>query len=77
LKTEPNKTSAWKALEAHAQESALPALKDLANNAERAKAYQIALPDFIYHYGRHRITDTTLDLLEQLFDQCYLQPPRQ
>ncbi|MEY4171888.1 MAG: hypothetical protein RL485_257, partial [Bacteroidota bacterium] len=68
----PTQTSAWKALEAHAAATADRHLRDLfAADSARFDRMHVRLDDLLlFDYAKHRVDETTLDLLAQLFDEC-------
>ena len=63
----PTKTRAWQALEAHSSSFNLH-LRDLLTDPARVSAQTIRLDDLLlFDYSKHRVTEETLGLLEQLF----------
>ena len=63
----PTKTLAWQALEAHSSSFNLH-LRDLLTDPARVSAQTIRLDDLLlFDYSKHRVTEETLGLLEQLF----------
>ena len=68
----PTTTAAWKALEAHAVEAKNWHLRDLlASEADRFERMHIRVDDLLlFDYAKHRVSETTLSLLEQLFAEC-------
>jgi len=68
----PTQTKAWKALEAHAAATADRHLRDLfAADSARFDRMHVRLDDLLlFDYAKHRVDETTLDLLAQLFEEC-------
>ena len=68
----PTTTAAWKALEAHAVEAKNWHLRDLlASEADRFERMHVRVADLLlFDYAKHRVSETTLNLLEQLFTEC-------
>ena len=68
----PTQTTAWKALEAHAAATSDRHLRDLfAADPARFDRMHVRLEDLLlFDYAKHRVDETTLDLLAQLFDEC-------
>ncbi|MFZ9206940.1 MAG: glucose-6-phosphate isomerase, partial [Schleiferiaceae bacterium] len=68
----PTQTTAWKALEAHAAATADRHLRDLfAADSARFDRMHVRLDDLLlFDYAKHRVDETTLDLLGQLFGEC-------
>ncbi len=68
----PTTTAAWKALEAHAVEAKNWHLRDLlAAEADRFERMHVRVDDLLlFDYAKHRLSETTLSLLEQLFAEC-------
>ena len=63
----PTKTRAWQALEAHSSSFNLH-LRDLLTDPARVSAQTIRLDNLLlFDYSKHRVTEETLGLLEQLF----------
>ena len=64
----PTQTAAWKALESHADEASRLHLRDLLQDPTRFDAQSVRLEDLLlFDYSKHRVTEETLGLLEQLF----------
>jgi glucose-6-phosphate isomerase len=64
----PTQTAAWKALESHATEASRLHLRDLLQDPKRFEAQSVRLDDLLlFDYSKHRVTEETLGLLEQLF----------
>ncbi|MDP5067702.1 MAG: glucose-6-phosphate isomerase, partial [Schleiferiaceae bacterium] len=68
----PTTTAAWKALEAHAVEAKNWHLRDLLSaEADRFERMHVRVGDLLlFDYAKHRVSETTLGLLEQLFAEC-------
>ncbi|MEN9833510.1 MAG: hypothetical protein RL753_664 [Bacteroidota bacterium] len=68
----PTQTKAWKALEAHAAATSDRHLRDLfAADPARFDRMHVRLDDLLlFDYAKHRVDETTLDLLAQLFEEC-------
>ena len=68
----PTTTAAWKALEAHAASAKNLHLRDLLQqDAARFEKMHIRLDDLLlFDYAKHRVTEETLGLLEDLFHAC-------
>ncbi len=70
----PTKTKSWKALIAHAETSKGLHLRDLLKEKNRFESMHIKVDDLlIFDFAKHRIDETTLKLLEDLFDECKVQ----
>ena len=66
----PTQTKAWKALEAHAAATSDRHLRDLfAADPARFDRMHVRLEDLLlFDYAKHRVDETTLDLLAKLFE---------
>ena len=68
----PTTTAAWKALEAHAKTAKDVHLRDLlSKEADRFERMHVRVEDLLlFDYAKHRVSEETLNLLEQLFHEC-------
>src|ERR1044071_9857600 len=70
-KNKPQRTRAWKKLEAHYKKTHHNHLRDLfKKDTERFKRFSITFGDILFDYSKNRITDKTLQLLLDLADEC-------
>jgi len=73
-KVNPSQTKAWEALKDH-----FKIIKDLKmtslfrEDIHRAKNYTITWEDFLVDYSKNRVTDRTLELLQELAQQVNLK----
>ncbi|GCD77686.1 glucose-6-phosphate isomerase [Thermaurantimonas aggregans] len=66
----PSTTQAWKALEQHVTDAKKWHLRKLfTDDAERFKRFSIEWNGWLFDFSKNIITDTTLSLLEQLFEE--------
>lgn len=72
--TNPTATAAWQALQQHYNKLNEVHIKNLfAADANRFSKYSVRLDDILFDYSKNRITDTTLNLLVDLANQCGLK----
>lgn len=70
-KINPTTTNAWRQLTAHALEMKGVHMRDLfREDADRFKKYAVCTSDIVFDYSRNIITDRTLELLQQLAEEC-------
>ena len=70
----PTTTKSWKALLKHSAASNGVHLRELLYETSRFKSMHIRIEDLLlFDYSKHRIDETTLKLLENLFDECKVQ----
>lgn len=73
-KINPTSTKAWKKLNQHQKELAKQHLTEYFQaDPERAQRYQLELGDLLFDFSKHHFTEETLDLLEELFEECQLE----
>src|SRR4051812_40444057 len=73
-KINPTTTQAWQLLQQHYEEMKSIHLKDLfLEEGDRFKKYSLAVPDIVWDYSKNIISDTTIQLLLQLAEECQLQ----
>ncbi len=71
---QPNTTQAWQALDVHANEMRSTHMRTLfASDADRFKKYSMCTTDLVFDYSKNLVTDTTMQLLMQLADECRLK----
>ncbi|TAD88056.1 MAG: glucose-6-phosphate isomerase [Bacteroidetes bacterium] len=67
----PTATAAWQALQQHVPSIENTSIKTLfAQNPERFKQFSLCMPDLVFDYSKNRITETTMELLCQLANEC-------
>ena len=72
--TNPTGTQAWKQLREHYEETKNQHLRDLfKEDPDRAERFSIRWEDFLLDYSKNRITDRTLELLQDLAGACQLK----
>ena len=72
--TNPTGTQAWKNLREHYEETKNQHLKDLfKEDPDRAERFSIRWKDFLLDYSKNRISDRTLELLQELAGACHLK----
>jgi len=72
--TNPTKTTAWKKLNEHYENSKSRHLKELfAADSERALKFTLSWEEFLVDFSKNRITDTTLSLLLDLTKEVHLK----
>jgi glucose-6-phosphate isomerase len=77
-KINPTTTQSWTLLQEHYKEMNNVQLKDLfKEDKDRFNKYSTALPDILLDYSKNIITDKTLQLLQQLAEECELQSAMQ
>ncbi len=70
----PTQTKSWKRLQQHYESEKNNHLKSLfASDPQRAARFSIQWNGFLVDYSKNRITDQTLELLEQLAGECGLE----
>jgi glucose-6-phosphate isomerase len=70
-KINPTATEAWKKLEAHAKQMKQVHMKTLfAEDKERFRKYSFSFNDMVVDFSKNRITDETMQLLQQLATEC-------
>jgi len=70
----PTQTESWHKLSQHFNEINALHLKDLfLNKPQRFDELSLTVGDFLVDFSKNRITVKTLDLLEELFDECGVQ----
>ena len=70
----PTETLAWKSLEKHFEEIKDVQMRDLfEKDHQRFNRFSIEMEDFLVDYSKNRITQTTVDLLIQLAEDCHLK----
>jgi glucose-6-phosphate isomerase len=70
----PTSTAAWKKLEAHAEKMKQVHMRDLfSSDADRFSSFSIEERDILFDYSKNIITRETLDLLNELADECKLK----
>ncbi|MBT8453241.1 MAG: glucose-6-phosphate isomerase [Deltaproteobacteria bacterium] len=68
---DPSRTSAWMALRTHHEEIADLQMRQLfGDDSERASRFSLILGDLLFDYSKNRVTDQTMTLLTELFEQC-------
>ena len=73
-KVNPTTTKAWPLLVKHAEEMKAVHMKDLFHaNQERFKNYSLCHDELVFDYSKNIITDKTLQLLQQLAEECKLK----
>jgi glucose-6-phosphate isomerase len=73
-KINPTTTKSWQLLLQHADEMKQAHLRDLfKQDADRFKKYSLCLTDIAFDYSKNILTDTTLQLLLQLANDCKLK----
>jgi glucose-6-phosphate isomerase len=71
---QPNTTQAWQALDVHANEMRSTHMRTLfAGDADRFKKYSMCTTDMVFDYSKNLVTDTTMQLLMQLANECGLK----
>ncbi|MBU2995688.1 glucose-6-phosphate isomerase [Cellulophaga baltica] len=72
--TNPTTTQAWKKLTAHFEKTNAEELKSLFNaDSNRAENLSIKWNDFLVDYSKNRISNETLDLLQELAEELNLK----
>ena len=67
----PAGTKAWSLLQQHAGAMKNTTIKNLfAADAERFNKYTVSFEDILFDYSKNRLTDETLQLLLQLYNEC-------
>ncbi|MBN8667697.1 MAG: glucose-6-phosphate isomerase [Chitinophagales bacterium] len=70
-KINPVSTNAWQKLEAHLEETHTLQMRDLfKEDANRFKKYSLQSKDILFDFSKNRITDNTLELLQELASEC-------
>jgi len=70
-KIRPDQTKAWQQLQKHYEAISGVHMRELfANDPDRFSKYSIRFQDLLFDYSKNRITDTTLQLLLQLAQEC-------
>jgi len=70
----PTSTKAWKKLEAHAEKMKQVHMKELfSRESDRFSSFSIEERDILFDYSKNIITRETLDLLNELADECKLK----
>ena len=70
----PTTTKSWKALLKHSETNNGLHLRELLYATNRFKSMHMRIDDLLlFDYSKHRIDETTLSLLEDLFDECKVQ----
>jgi glucose-6-phosphate isomerase len=73
-KINPTATNAWPLLLHHAEEMKAVHLRELfRQDPDRFKKYSLCLADTVFDYSKNIITDTTMQLLLQLANECKLK----
>jgi len=73
-KINPTETKAWKALEQHFEEIKDAKMsKFFQDDAQRAASFKIVWEDFFVDFSKNRITDKTLQLLNNLAEEIQLE----
>lgn len=73
-KINPTTTTAWKALETHAEEIKKTNLRELfRNDPDRFKKFSLCADEIVFDYSKNIITEETMQLLLQLADECKLK----
>jgi glucose-6-phosphate isomerase len=71
---QPNTTKAWQALDVHAKEMRTTHMRTLfANDSDRFKKFSMCTTDLVFDYSKNLITESTMNLLLQLADECGLK----
>ena len=71
---QPNTTKAWQALNVHATEMRSSHIcKLFANDTDRFKKFSMCTTDLVFDYSKNLITESTIQLLLQLADECGLK----
>jgi glucose-6-phosphate isomerase len=77
-KIRPNRTKAWKKLEAHYKKMSRVHLRTLfKNDPDRYKKFSATFEDFVFDFSKNRTTDKTLQLLLGLANECNLYHARE
>lgn len=75
-KINPTQTISWSKLQQHYQELSSTSLRDLfyqhPQAAERAQRWSFEVEGFYFDFSKNFLTETTLDLLLQLAEECHL-----
>ena len=72
-KTDPTSTQSWQALQDHYAEMSRVQMKDLFEaDGGRFKKFSLTLGDILFDYSKNIITETTLNLLVKLAEECAL-----
>ncbi len=70
---QPDKTQAWKKLQAHYELMKTRHLRDLfREDKERFSNFSLCLGEIVFDYSKNMITNQTLSLLEELANECGL-----
>jgi len=73
-KIDPTTTSAWKSLNTHFQEAKHFQMRDLfSKDSKRFNNFSISFGDLLFDYSKNIITSDTLQLLQQLAEQCQVK----
>ena len=74
LPENPDFKSAWQALESHHEQLARVHMQQLfQEDSSRAEKFSARLEHVLLDYSKHRVTQTTLELLQSLAESCRLQ----
>ncbi len=70
----PTQTESWKHLQEHFESEKEKHLTDLfSSDPERATRFSIQWNGFLVDYSKNRISDHTMELLEQLAGECGME----
>ncbi|MCW3089367.1 MAG: glucose-6-phosphate isomerase [Ferruginibacter sp.] len=73
-KIDPTNTPAWKALQQHFEEMKNTGMKELFSaDAERFNKFSLTTGDILFDYSKNNVTESTMDLLLQLANDCKLK----
>lgn len=76
-KTDPTQTKSWKLLKEHYAGIKSKHLRTLfSEDSDRAARFSIAWGDFLVDYSKNRVTQKTMDLLQELAKECGLDTAR-
>ncbi|MEM7299400.1 MAG: glucose-6-phosphate isomerase, partial [Bacteroidota bacterium] len=72
-KVNPSKTVSWSKLETHFEKiSKISMVEMFEKDADRFKKFSIVWNDFLFDYSKNILSNDTLELLEQLVEECKL-----
>lgn len=70
-KIDPVQTTAWKKLQAHSQEIKGDHLRNwFINDPLRFEEFSLIFDDILFDFSKNRVCKDTIDLLEELFNEC-------